>query len=1161
MQALLEEIGTGLGESEALCTFGWARHALERLEQALQSPLPPRHWFRQGEPQRLRSLAADANARCADYGSQRRSFDPKYSRSLLQLDHVALLRALTDDATWVMGCLRSQRQTPQDMSIVCRRELEQHLNLADTTLTQLVPLATTLAEVLYQPPPITADDMSALNHLAQLLLVTPNPPESWLNANYFGEIRAIALDASERYATCEKLRSFLQSLYEPAYFELDLRALAQRFRTRYQSVFRFLRFQYHRDIKRLRSLLQPGKQRTMAQLEADLYQAVKLLDEEARLRDQRIDHARALGRYFNAVQTDWKQVETALAWVQAFHNFFGTTPPPPAVLRLVTGPMQALKTLHVRHDQFLEAWNIWQQEARYLAENIQLNNLLGEHATLDNTNIEALQNALQQFHAGLRVFWQSIEVIISHRLPGSMAAAPSGASFTWAELCGDLQAASQIVAFETWLKERGPALRADFGPMFVGLETNWATLFDALDWTIGFLTLYPSGSPPDTLTRLVSDDGDEAERTKLRESLKEAREGLKAIAEDLDFSAQVLPLSALLPKGKVFDVVTPAMLREQVDFLVERLPCLERWLACSQRLQQCEELGLGGLIADARRQHPFPRNIVEMFERRFYLLWLDEVRRESQTLSRFYGQIHEKAIDLFRQFDERHKELAQRRLHTQLMQRRQMILNAANIEQSDRAKAITDLKKEAQKKRHQSIRQIVRRVAPGLLELKPCWMMSPLSVSQFLDAGEQLFDLVIFDEASQVCPENAISAILRGKQLVVVGDSKQLPPTRFFTKTLADDDEDDLENDVVERPENERMESILDECVGAGFFERSLLWHYRSRHESLIAFSNQAFYKNRLVTFPSPAAEHRDGVRFEYVKNGVYDRGGTRANRREAERVAQLVFEHLRKYPAVSLGVVALSEAQQRAIREAIEEGVKRQPELRAWEQELDEENPTGFFVKNLESVQGDERDVIILSVGYGPDASGRIYQNFGPVNKPGGERRLNVAITRARQQMIVVASMHASDLSAHVGGPGARALRGYLDYAENGPSALLDQAVTVSTLASQEVQFDSPFEEAVYKALTAKGLRLDTQVGCSNYRIDLAVRDPQRPGKYLLGIECDGRTYHSSATARDRDRLRQRHLEQMGWTIHRIWSSDWIRNPAYEVDKVLSKLTGRVTA
>lgn len=430
--------------------------------------------------------------------------------------------------------------------------------------------------------------------------------------------------------------------------------------------------------------------------------------------------------------------------------------------------------------------------------------------------------------------------------------------------------------------------------------------------------------------------------------------------------------------------------------------------------------------------------------------------------------------------------------------------------------------------------------------------MSPLSISQYIESGERLFDVVIFDEASQVRPEDAICAILRGTQLIVVGDSKQLPPTSFFSKSLATMENDEDDECADEQPG--RTESILNECEGANFLPYMLRWHYRSRHESLIAFSNAHFYDNKLETFPSPHAEHADGVRFEYVADGIYDRSLSRTNRREAERAVELLIEHLQRHPNHTIGVVALSQAQQEDIRTVIERRLRQDTSLSLEiARQLREDDPGGLFVKNLENVQGDERDVIILSVGYGPDAHRKVYTNFGPLNKSRGERRLNVAVTRAREQMIVVSSLRASDLPPTITNPGARILRDYLAYAEQGPSALANQVSAMHQSARSG--FDSPFEKAVYDAVTAKGFILDSQVGCSGYYIDLAVRHPSSPGVYLLGIECDGASYHSSKTARDRDRLRQLHLEGLGWHIHRIWSRDWIRNPSREVEKVLEAI------
>ena len=321
---------------------------------------------------------------------------------------------------------------------------------------------------------------------------------------------------------------------------------------------------------------------------------------------------------------------------------------------------------------------------------------------------------------------------------------------------------------------------------------------------------------------------------------------------------------------------------------------------------------------------------------------------------------------------------------------------------------------------------------------------------------------------------------------------------------------------------------------------------------------------------PSPAhsVATDQGVRFEYVANSNYNRG---RNNNEAARVADIVFDYLQKHEDRSLGIVALSAAQQEAIFQTLESRMKREPDLEVYRKDLSGDDPNGIFIKNLESVQGDERETIILSVGYGPDVNGNIYKRFGPVNNAGGERRLNVAVTRARKQMIVVSSMRAKDLPPDMASLGARILRYYLEYAEacseggapRGAQILAEQAAggTARGANSSAPQFDSLFEVAVYDALTARGLTLGTQVGCSGYRIDMAVRDPEHPGAYLLGIECDGASYHSSKTARDRDRLRQAQLEKMGWKLHRIWSSDWFANPAQETLRVLDAVAAALKA
>ena len=422
-------------------------------------------------------------------------------------------------------------------------------------------------------------------------------------------------------------------------------------------------------------------------------------------------------------------------------------------------------------------------------------------------------------------------------------------------------------------------------------------------------------------------------------------------------------------------------------------------------------------------------------------------------------------------------------------------------------------------------------------------MMSPLAVSTYLDSPDLKFDLVIFDEASQVRPFDAIGAVYRGSQLIVAGDQKQLPPTNFFDR--ADDDDDDDDEDTATRLSD--FESVLHVCCSMGMRRQRLRWHYRSRREPLIAFSNRNFYANEFVTFPSAFdADGTTAVQFQFVPDGHWCPGaGGGHNPAEARETALLVFRLLEQYPDHTLGVITFNKRQQLEILGELARLRHDRPEM---EEFFDEHRHEHFFVKNLENVQGDERDRIIISVGYAHDEQGKFAMRFGPLNVEGGERRLNVAVTRAKEQVILVSSIHASDIDpSRAQSVGAKKLRGYIDYAERGVIALGSE---ISENPMQDA--DSPFELAVEEALCSQGLDVRRQIGCSGYRIDLALVHPSQKGRYVLGIECDGATYHSSATARDRDRLRQEILERVGWTICRVWSTDWIRNPGSQVKRIM---------
>ncbi|MRR54258.1 MAG: DUF4011 domain-containing protein [Deltaproteobacteria bacterium] len=450
------------------------------------------------------------------------------------------------------------------------------------------------------------------------------------------------------------------------------------------------------------------------------------------------------------------------------------------------------------------------------------------------------------------------------------------------------------------------------------------------------------------------------------------------------------------------------------------------------------------------------------------------------------------------------------------------------------------IERELQKqKRHIPIRQLVRRAGSALKAIKPCFMMSPLSVAQYLEPGQVTFDLVVMDEASQLKPEDALGALARARQLIVVGDPNQLPPTSFFDRSdSVIDEEDDL-------AAIQDTESILDICL-TSYRKRRLRWHYRSEHESLIAFSNHRFYDNDLIIFPSPMGKNRNyGVHRHYIEGATYLKG---RNRVEAEAVALAVVEHFRSNPKLSLGVATFNREQAELVLDVLDRLQKEESWLeRAIKETESSEEP--FFVKNLENVQGDERDIIFVATTYGPDPSTmQVFQRFGPIARDSGWRRLNVIFTRAKKRLELFTSLRSADIKLNENpSKGTQALKAYLSYAETG--ILTD----CPTTGGREP--DSDFEKSVAYHLQLQGFRTVAQVGVAGFFIDIGVMHPERDGEFILGVECDGAAYHSAKSARDRDRLRQEILERKGWRIHRIWSTDWFKNRDREVQRLLNSV------
>lgn len=564
---------------------------------------------------------------------------------------------------------------------------------------------------------------------------------------------------------------------------------------------------------------------------------------------------------------------------------------------------------------------------------------------------------------------------------------------------------------------------------------------------------------------------------------------------------------------------------------------LDRWLRYIRQRQNLVSDGLSMIVEGFEAGLFTCEECMHALRGVLYDCMARSVLKKTPELRKFDMVTHENLIRRYRDIDERLQDLT--------AQEMQAALDSKSIPAGNgtgRVATFSQLSllqhEIAKQKRHIPIRDLVNRAGKALVALKPCFMMGPLSVAQYLAPGQLEFDLLVMDEASQIRPEDALGAIARAKQVVIVGDSKQLPPTSFFDRIF------EAEEDLEERTIAEGAESVLD--VASWLFKpsRRLKWHYRSRHESLIQFSNVNFYDEDLIVFPSPrAASEGLGVHFNYVAGGKFQ---SRTNVKEALAIVDHALALMEGNSVGSMGIVTMNNPQAELIERLLLDTVDKSPVAREW-YEMREQSTEPVFVKNLENVQGDERDTMMISMTYGQDQNGKVRQQFGPINGADGWRRLNVLFTRARRRVEVFSSMKYSDVIVDERSARGRvALRDYLQFAETGQIA----SVTYTGKGP-----DSAFEETVARRLSSYGYEVVPQVGVAGFFIDIGVKDPDNPGDFVVGIECDGAAFHSGKSVRDRDRLRQGMLEDLGWTIVRVWSTDWYFDPDKQVHNIVEAI------
>jgi hypothetical protein len=964
---------------------------------------------------------------------------------------------------------------------------------------------------------MTILQLKKLSRIAMLVFAEDKPEPQWFDSKYLQQVKETVENAKQLYQDYNLLKSRLDETYSEEIYELNLEELTANYSGPYKSSLKIFNSNYRNDQKKIARLTLEGKvPRTVLQ---DLIDAKKVKKLQDRIQKNAETVQVLLGHYYSKTRPDFQGAEKAIALATEIKKLLWARSIPEVLIKILTtstSPSPMIKNLGLDLQDSIEKW---EQQSKDV-EKLLPGKMPKSEEPITQTKLQDLEDWAYEVENYLNsIYNQTKEVLATSKVEPQ----------NYKQILQDLKSAEDVRKKEAHIVGEKVQLQEKFGSRFKELETDWQDIVSVLQWCKKVKSEFNDLPIPQVFADIAA-QGPTAAPSKI--GLVQKNDAALKSLEDFEclFEGKLEFKKTLL---KDFEI---QIIKERIHDLRQRVDELQIWIDFKEIKNLFALRGLDDFFNRIVGQKLSAKDLLSVFRHGVYQEWLNNLYSEDEKLGRFRRENHEQLINDFRKLDRNLIHLTS-----------SMVIEAANsrkpqdilIQAADTEAGI--LSKEAAKKRHlMPIRVLFQKIPNLLLKLKPCLLMSPISVSQFLPSDAK-FDLVLFDEASQIVPEDAIGAIYRGKTSVVAGDNKQLPPTSFFQKSLLDDfDWDDLnDNDI------EVFDSILDECLGIGLPVKTLRWHYRSRHEDLIAFSNHRFYDDTLITFPSAKCQTDSlGVKLVHVPEGVYDRGGTRSNLREAEKVADLVFEHFKRYPKKTLGIVTFSVAQMETIADAIDRRLKERPEFDHF---FKEDRLGGFFIKNLENVQGDERDVIFFSVGYGFDHHGQITMHFGPLNKPGGERRLNVAVTRAREKVVLITSIKSSDIDPDTKASGIQTLRAYLYYAENEPE-------TIQPYSSVD-DFDSAIDKDVSDEIKKLGYQIIPQVGCSGFKIDIGVVDPVNRGCFLLGVECDGTTYKSSSSARDRDRLREQVLRELGWTIHRIWSPTWVARRDSEIRRLKEAL------
>ncbi len=1072
------------------------------------NPYPPIKWLENVDLTKIREEAEKLESEWKSYRTSRDKINSLYDSRF----KILTIRKANRIETALL--LTKEQLSDKDPEGTLLRQIDALKEYADETLNstdEWEKTAEDISRILnLTPKELTFNQCHQLVKLVELCESNTKPERNWLDQSTLDETQKNLERAKKDYRKRDDLQQKLAE-YNEGVMKLDLQETARYLEGPGSSIFRYLRPSYYQIMKEISRTAKHGQ--VPDTIISDLKTAHELKELLSKINTEQAETEKKLGSYYKTDYIDFNGAEKAVRIAKEALITSGSARAPKALrdnLCIGTTPTEELVTSAKKLRESLQKWRNKSKEFEIL-----LPEKIPNHK---NKILDSPLPTLKEWIINLAYKLKELQEETNDALVTASTPHPR----TYRELLSDLRESNDLKLFEENVAEKTPQYKETYGSLYNEMSTEWDKIVDAIDWTRSLLKAAPSKI------------GDQTKVTLTDRSISPPTLNIKDQNTLIYTSIDELNsrFTRRLWLKEKYALTIPEIL-DVAENLYSRVDDLQNWVDYKSLKISLSELGLKSFVDQIIEKRLQKRDLVNIFKKSMITGLLNHILEGDINLKSFRGKVHDQIVDDYRALDSNLiEETPPKVIATANTNKPQGVF----VETQD--SEISILRREAAKKRRQMpLRHLFDKIPHLIRKLKPCLMMSPISVSQFLIPGRLHFDLVVFDEASQILTEDAVGSIYRADSLIVAGDNKQLPPTQFFQYTIDSDDEWDEALDDVNV-----FDSVLDECISIGLPVKMLNWHYRSRHDSLITFSNNNFYEGKLQLFPS-AIHKGEGLGLEqiYISDGIYDRGGTRNNEKEAQTVADIVFKQLKDHPSKTLGVVTFSISQMNTVKDRIEAHLEKNPKL---EKMLHEDRLRGFFVKNLENVQGDERDVMILSVGYGYDKKGALSMNFGPLNKEGGERRLNVAITRAREKIILVSSIKSSDINLNLtNSAGAKHLHDYLAYAES-KTQLPDNP-------DEKPKEISAIEREIIDAVQKLGYVTDPLIGESSLKINIGVKTHEEPDRYIMGIILDGESYRLAATARDRDRLRAQILEGMGWTIYRIWSPEWVQKTSSEIKRL----------